>query len=60
MLNLNEARDLARDFYGSSVIITDYLRAIYVENSLIDGREREGQGGERKMARTWEEKKGEL
>jgi len=36
MLNLNEARDLARDFMAS-VVITDYSRAIYDENSLIDG-----------------------
>lgn len=60
MLNLNEARDLgARIFFMASIVITDYSRAIYGENSLIDGEKEKGRGT-RGVARTWKEKKGEL
>lgn len=43
MLNLNEARDLARDFYGVCRHNGLFARArdIYGENSLIDERKRE-------------------
>lgn len=42
----------------ASVVITDYLRAIYGENSLIDGRKRRA-GGER-SGEDMERKEGEL
>lgn len=45
MLNLNEARDLARDFYGvcrhNGLFARARARDIYGENSLIDERKRE-------------------
>lgn len=70
MLNLNEARDLARDFYGVCRHNGLFARArnIYGENSLIDERKREvadksvqeeekGKGGRR--GKTMREREGE-
>lgn len=55
-------RATSREIFMASVVITDYSRAIYGENSLIDGgggkRER-GEQRVRGVARTWEEKKGQ-
>lgn len=41
----------------ASVVITDYSRAIYGENSLIDGEKEKG-GGVRGVARTWKKRRG--
>lgn len=41
MLNLNKSNATSREISATSIIITDYSRTIYCENSLIDGRKRE-------------------